>query len=81
MSSDIITKVNEALIDEFELKPDQLTPEASLIDDLELDSLDAVDLIAALERAFGKKIDEKAARNLRTVGDIHRYCEELVAHA
>ena len=81
MAVDVVKTVNEALIEEFELEAEQLRPEASLIDDLELDSLDAVDLIAALERAFGAKIDEKAARQLRTVGDIHKFCAELVSAA
>ena len=49
------------LVDEFELDEDQLTPEATLYEELDFDSLDAVDLIAALEREFGMKIDRQEA--------------------
>ena len=69
--------VDAALIEEFELDAAQLRPEAHLVDDLELDSLDSVDLIAAIERAFGTKVDERSARRLRTVGDVYAFCAAL----
>lgn len=72
----IISKVDEILVDEFELDADSVVPEASLREDLDLDSLDAVDLIVALEKAFGFRIDEKVVVEMKTVGDIHGYIRE-----
>ena len=75
--------VNNVLIEEFEKKEDELKEDASLFDDLELDSLDGIDLIVALEKAVksktGKetKIDEEKAKSLKTVGDIYNVIEGL----
>lgn len=64
-------KVVEILAEEFELKPEQLTPNATLYDDLGLDSLDAVDMVVALEKAFAIKMtNEEAIRSVRTVEDL-----------
>jgi len=66
-------QVIEVLAEEFELDPTRLTPEATLYDDLGLDSLDAVDLVVALEKAFSFKLsDEAAVRAVRTVDDLFR---------
>ena len=55
----------------------EVTPEASLSDDLGADSLAAVELVMALEEATGLSIAEEDAANLKTVGDILTY---LAAH-
>jgi acyl carrier protein len=72
MSDDHIRqKIIETLAEEFELDPDQLTPEATLYDDLGLDSLDAVDLVVAMEKAFSVKLaNEEEVKTVRTVGDL-----------
>ncbi len=65
-------KINEVLVEEFELEPDDIRPEATLYDDLGLDSLDSVDMVVALERAFDTKLkDEESIRKVRTVGDLY----------
>lgn len=69
--TEIAERVNAAIAEEFELDLARITPEQRLIEDLGLDSLDSVDLIAAMERAFKVKCPEAEARQLRTVGDIH----------
>ncbi len=66
--------VNEVLEKEFEIPPDKLCEDAALFSDLELDSLDIVDLIVALEKAFGMKIRTDATqvfRDVRTLGDLY----------
>jgi acyl carrier protein len=69
-----IDLVNSSLVEEFELDPGQLVPEANLFTDLELDSLDMVDLVVVLEGAFEFKIrDEAALKEIRTIGDIHEF--------
>ena len=70
---DIYQRVNDIFIEEFELEPEQLVPEATLYDDLGLDSLDAVDMVVALEKEFGVKIkDEESIRSIRTLDDLHK---------
>ena len=69
---------------EFEKSEDELKEDASLFDALDLDSLDGIDLIVALEKAtktkVGReiKIEEEKAKTLRTVGDIYKVIGELV---
>ena len=69
--TEIAERVNAAIAEEFELDPARITPEQTLIEGLGLDSLDSVDLIAAMERTFKVKCPEAEARQLRTVGDIY----------
>ena len=56
--------------------PQSLTPETSLMDDLEADSLDAVEIIMAIEDEFGLEIPDELAESLLTVGQIAAYVEE-----
>jgi acyl carrier protein len=70
----VIDLVNTALEEEFELEEEDMQPEALLFDDLELDSLDIVDLVVVLEKAFKFKIrEEDSIQEIRTLGDIHRF--------
>lgn len=70
---DIYQRVKTIFIEEFELEPDELVPEATLFDDLGLDSLDAVDMVVALEKEFGVKMkDEESIRSIRTLDDLHK---------
>ena len=76
--------VDKILIDEFEKDKSELSPDANLFDDLDLDSLDGIDLVVALEKAVkaktGKdyKIEEEKAKKLQTVSDIYKIIEEMV---
>ena len=71
---EIIDLINTSLAEEFELDLADLNPEAHLFDDLELDSLDIVDMVVVLESAFQFKIrEEESIREIRTLGDIHRF--------
>jgi len=73
----IISRVNESLAREFELDAAAMTPEAHLKDGLGLDSLDAVDMVIVLERAFSFKIrEDEGLQKIRTLGDIHRFVIE-----
>lgn len=70
----IIEVINKSLVDEFELDPAQMTPEIHIYEGLGLDSLDTVDMVIVLEAAFKFKIrEEEAIRQIRTLGDIHRF--------
>lgn len=69
----IYQRIQSIFVEEFELAPEALTPEATLFDDLGLDSLDAVDMVVALEKEFGVKMkDEESIRSVRTLDDLHR---------
>jgi len=69
--SEIRERVRQVMIDEFELEGDGLRPEATLYDDLGLDSLDAVDMVVALEKAFAVKLaNQEEVRSVRTLGDV-----------
>jgi len=71
---EIINLINTTLADEFELNIDDMVPGAVLKDDLGLDSLDRVDMVIVLERAFNFKIrEEEAIREIYTLGDIHNF--------
>jgi acyl carrier protein len=70
----IIALADAALALEFELDPEQLKPETRFREDLDLDSLDAVDMVIVLEKTFGIKIGrDPAIMDIRTVADMHNY--------
>ena len=75
----VIERINALLVEEFELDPDEVRPEANLRDDLELDSLDAIDLVVAIEKEFGLRMDEKQLAFMKTVGDVHAHIRVLAA--
>jgi len=81
MSEDVLRqKVVEVLAEEFELDPEDMTPEATLYDDLGLDSLDAVDMVVVLEKTFGMKLsDEDSLRAIRTMDDLFQFLLKLQA--
>ncbi len=75
----IIADLDRIFIDQFELEPAKVVPEARLREDLDLDSLDAADMLVAIEKRFGIRLDDQVARQFRTVSDIHSYVRKLVA--
>jgi acyl carrier protein len=66
----VIEIVHGILIDEFEVEAADLEPDA-LLKDLGIDSLDGVDLVVALEKAFHCRIGEQEARGIRTLQDLY----------
>ena len=79
MNDDAIAEiVNNALIEEFELNPERISPEAHIRDDLGLDSLDIVDMVIVLEKAFKFKLHNKEPlAKIRTLGDIYAFIAVL----
>ena len=73
----IFEQVRDALAQQFEVDPDSITADTSLIDDLGADSLDVVELIMELEDEFGIAISDEDASQLYTVGRIVDYLEKL----
>lgn len=73
---EIIDKVNTLLVEEFEIEQDLLTPEASLKNDLEIDSLDFVDIVVLIDREFGFKPQAAELKNVKTLGEFYDYIEQ-----
>ncbi|MBR6021714.1 MAG: acyl carrier protein [Kiritimatiellae bacterium] len=69
-------KVVDLIVEKLGVNKDQVTPEASLIEDLGADSLDTVELVMAFEETFGKSIPDEDAEKLKKVGDIIAYLKE-----
>ncbi|MCK5857179.1 MAG: acyl carrier protein [Bacteroidales bacterium] len=71
--AEIIEIVNSFLIEEFELDAEDLSPEAHLMNDLEIESLDFVDIVVIIEKDFGFKVKNEDLTNLRTLDDLYNY--------
>jgi len=71
--SEIVVKINEFLIEEFETEPEKITPDALLKETLELDSLDYVDLVVIIEGNFGIKVKHEDFTTIQTFGDLYQY--------
>ncbi len=69
-------KITEIIVEQLGVKPEEVTVEASFVDDLGADSLDTVELVMALEEEFGVEIPDEDAEKIQTVGDAIRYIEE-----
>ncbi|HIZ47815.1 acyl carrier protein [uncultured Subdoligranulum sp.] len=66
-------ELKNVIVDTLNADADAVTMEASLADDLNADSLDAVELNMAIEEAFGTAIPDEELPNMKTVGDIFNY--------
>ncbi|HDL77424.1 MAG TPA: acyl carrier protein [Lentisphaerae bacterium] len=69
-------KVKDIIVEQLGVNPDQVTPEASFIEDLGADSLDTVELVMAFEEEFGAEIPDEDAEKLTTVGAVINYLKE-----
>ncbi|MEZ8144567.1 acyl carrier protein [Enterovibrio norvegicus FF-33] len=74
-------QVHHALIELFELVPEDVVPDANLYEDLVLDSIDAVDLVVHLQKEIGKKIPPEVFKSVRTVQDVVDAIEQLLQPA
>ena len=67
---EIFEKIKAALIEDFDLEEGRIVPDAKLYEDLELDSIDAVDLIVKLKSFLPKNIDPEAFKKMRTLQNV-----------
>ncbi|WP_369813286.1 MULTISPECIES: acyl carrier protein [Xenorhabdus] len=74
----ILQEVSQLLVQLFELSPEDITPESRLYEDLELDSIDAVDMVVHLQKKTGRKIKPEAFKSVRTVQDVVDAVEQLL---
>jgi len=72
--ANLIAAVNGVFEKSFEIPPEKLVPEAQIFGDLGLDSLDVVDLVAAIQKTFGVQVrDDQRVRSIRTLQDLYDY--------
>jgi acyl carrier protein len=69
-------KVKDIIVEQLGVTADQVTQEASFIEDLGADSLDTVELVMAFEEEFGAEIPDEDAEKLTTVGAVVSYLKE-----
>ncbi|MBT6744929.1 MAG: acyl carrier protein [Flavobacteriales bacterium] len=76
---EVIEKINEFLVDEFEVDPDSISAEGDLKETLDLDSLDYVDLVVVIESNFGFKVKGEDFIEIKTFQNFYDYVEAKVA--
>lgn len=75
----IFEELKRVLVETFEIEPERITPEARFYDDLDLDSIDAVDLLVKLRPFVGQKtISPNDFKQVRTIGDLTKVLEKFI---
>ena len=74
--ANIDERVKDLVVEQLGVSQDQVSPQASFIDDLGADSLDTVELVMAFEEEFGIDIPDEDAEKMATVNDAIKYLEE-----
>jgi len=76
---EIVSRINGIFTDEFEIPPEKITPEANIVTDLGLDSLDIVELMIRLQQIFTVQIqDSDEVRAIRTMGQLYEFVFKTV---
>jgi len=76
MASSVEARVKEIICEQLGVSEDDVTPEASFIEDLGADSLDIVELVMGLEEEYDMEISDEDAEKIRTVQDVVNYIEK-----
>jgi acyl carrier protein len=72
-NAEIIQKINEFLVEEFEVSAEKITPEANLKETLDLDSLDYIDLVVVIENNFSFKVKAEDFQGITTFSTFYDY--------
>jgi acyl carrier protein len=72
----VADKVKSIIVEQLGVDEEEVTPDASFVDDLGADSLDTVELVMAFEEEFGCEIPDDAAETILTVGDAIKFLEK-----
>ena len=72
----VLEKVAKIIAEELNANAESITMETRLVEDLGADSLDAVEIMFALEEEFGMEIEDDVAQTIKTVGDLVKYIED-----
>ncbi len=76
--ADIFAHVRKTLVELFDLESDEIRPEARLYEDLDIDSIDAVDLVVELKQFTGRRINPDDFKSVRTISDVVDAVERLI---
>ena len=76
--NEIYEKLVDILVVEFEIEKDDITMESNLYKELDLDSIDTVDLVIKLQELVGKKIEPETFKSVRTVKDVVEAVDTLI---
>ena len=79
--SDVRDKVKQVIVEQLSVNPEEVTDDASFIEDLGADSLDIVELVMELEEQFGVDIPDEDAEKISSVGEAIKYIEEKIGGA
>jgi acyl carrier protein len=79
MAADTLDRVKKIIVEQLGVEPTEVTPEASITDDLGADSLDQVELVMAFETEFGIDIPDEEAEKIKSVGDAVAKIEAVSA--
>ena len=74
----ILERIRHTLVELFELDSARITPEARLYEDLEIDSIDVVDLMDEVQKHTGRKVTPEDFRSVRTVNDLAMVVQRLL---
>ena len=78
-TQEIVNKINDFLVEEFEVEPEKIEPQGNLKETLNLDSLDYVDLVVVIESNFGFKVKGEDFVNIKTFQDFYDYINSKIA--
>ena len=76
---EIQARVSGLLAQRFNIDPARITPEARLFQDLDLDSIDAIDMAVELQTWTGRRLSEESLKSIRTIGDVVTTIEQHLA--
>lgn len=75
----LFEKVRDIIAEQLDVEAEGITMETSMMKDLEADSLDAVEIMMALEDEFGVSIPDEDAENFKNIGDIVNYLQDKIS--
>ncbi len=79
MSDGLAERIRKLVAEQLGVDRNQVTPQASILDDLGADSLDVVELVMAIEESFDIEIPDEAIEAMRTIGDVETYVAQNAA--
>jgi acyl carrier protein len=74
----VFEKIRDIIVEQLQVEAAVVTPETSLMKDLEADSLDAVEIIISIEHEFSIEIPDEDAEKFQNIADIVKYVEERI---
>lgn len=76
---EIFATLKAVMIELFEIEPERITPESHLFTDLDIDSIDAVDMVVRIREITGKKVKPEDFKEVRTINDVINAVEKMLA--